>query len=170
MPETIATERLLLRRPVMADAPAIAGALAEWGVIRWLALPPWPYVQAYAECWLSSAHERPWSFAITHQGRFAGSIGISGHLGYWLTRDAWGKGFATEAATALLDAWFATGQGDHLVSGYFDGNAASRRVLRKLGFAETGQGLEFCRPRGAEVVHVNMALPRAVWQARRAAA
>jgi ribosomal-protein-alanine N-acetyltransferase len=59
-------------------------------------------------------------------------------LAYHVVPSAWGRGYATEAAAALLAAaWRDTGL-DHVVAVAFEGNLASRRVLEKLGMACEG--------------------------------
>jgi RimJ/RimL family protein N-acetyltransferase len=58
-------------------------------------------------------------------------------MGYWIARPCWGRGFATEACTALIDIartlGLATLEGSHFVD-----NPASARVLDKLGFEPVG--------------------------------
>jgi RimJ/RimL family protein N-acetyltransferase len=62
-----------------------------------------------------------------------------GSIGYSLARDAWGRGYATEAAGALLDFGF-TGAGLHKINATCDpANIASARVLEKLGMTLEGQ-------------------------------
>jgi RimJ/RimL family protein N-acetyltransferase len=73
-----------------------------------------------------------------------GSIGIdtSGdepELGYWLARDHWGRGYATEAGRAVIEIARSSLRLPRLVSGHFTDNPASGRVLEKLGFRATGQ-------------------------------
>jgi ribosomal-protein-alanine N-acetyltransferase len=61
-----------------------------------------------------------------------------GDLGYGLRRDQWGRGIATEAAALLLDFGFST-LGLHRVFAYHDpANAASGRVMQKLGMQREG--------------------------------
>ena len=55
-------------------------------------------------------------------------------FGYWLHPDAWGRGFATEAATAYLDHIARTRRVRRFEAGVFGWNPASGRVLEKLGF------------------------------------
>ena len=59
-------------------------------------------------------------------------------LGYWITRSRWGRGYATEACSAMIDIARTLGlpsiEGSHFVD-----NPASGRVLRKLGFRSTGR-------------------------------
>lgn len=59
-------------------------------------------------------------------------------LAYELLRDHWGRGYATEAAEAVL-AWARSAGIRMLWAGVRDWNVASRRVLAKLGFVETGR-------------------------------
>ena len=59
-------------------------------------------------------------------------------LAYELLRAHWGRGYATEAATAIVD-WARSAGFRMLWAGVRDWNTASRRVLAKLGFVETGR-------------------------------
>ncbi len=59
-------------------------------------------------------------------------------LGYWLARDHWRQGYATEAASAAL-AWARDGWGKRVVrAAHFIENPASGRVLVKAGMLYTG--------------------------------
>ncbi len=59
-------------------------------------------------------------------------------LAFELLRRVWGQGYATEAASAVLDWARASGR-ERLWATVWDWNTASRRVLAKLGFTETGR-------------------------------
>ncbi len=83
---------------------------------------------------------------VTHEGSFVGCCGLKQtalgdehviELGFHLLPDAWGRGFATEAARTALD--FAYARHEEVYSGHHPENAASRNVLRKLGFAQIGE-------------------------------
>lgn len=56
-------------------------------------------------------------------------------LGYDFRSDAWGQGFATEAACAVRDYAFAVLRLPQLVSLIRAGNLASRRVAEKVGMS-----------------------------------
>ena len=57
----------------------------------------------------------------------------------WITfAPARGRGYATEAARAVLDRFRAAFAGERIVSYIDAGNAASRAVARKLGATDTG--------------------------------
>jgi RimJ/RimL family protein N-acetyltransferase len=59
-------------------------------------------------------------------------------LAFELLRRTWGRGYATEAAGAVLDWARLTGY-ERLWATVWEWNTASRRVLEKLGFIETGR-------------------------------
>ena len=55
-----------------------------------------------------------------------------------LARDQWGKGYATEAARAVLDHGFREVGLDRIVACVYPDNAASIRVAERLGFTQFG--------------------------------
>jgi RimJ/RimL family protein N-acetyltransferase len=59
-------------------------------------------------------------------------------LAFELLRRVWGQGYATEASIAVLD-WARSSGYERLWATVWDWNTASRRVLAKLGFLETGR-------------------------------
>jgi ribosomal-protein-alanine N-acetyltransferase len=68
----------------------------------------------------------------------------SATLGYCFARASWGRGFATEAAGALL-RWAFEGQELHRIEAETDTrNGPSARVLEKLGFSREGTLRENC--------------------------
>ncbi len=167
MTDAIRTERLTLRRFLQADVPAVVSALQDRDVARMLPLLPWPYTaQDALEFITGPAAATPLCYAVAHENRLVGCVGITDHLGYWLGRAGWGQGFATEAARAVLDLHFAA---DHtpLRSGHRPENAASRRVLLKLGFRDTVPKTVFCNAEGHEVTIQQMELTHAAWKAVR---
>jgi [ribosomal protein S5]-alanine N-acetyltransferase len=66
------------------------------------------------------------------------------HIPYCLDEPAWGQGFATEAAGALLQWAFNTLDLNRVQSEADTRNAASDRVLHKLGFLREGTLRENC--------------------------
>ncbi|WP_430613784.1 GNAT family N-acetyltransferase [Flavobacterium sp. JP2137] len=69
---------------------------------------------------------------------------VNGHrqyldLGYRFVESSWGKGYATEAATAILDWAFSTGNTATIYAITHSENKASDRILRKLGFVYTNR-------------------------------
>lgn len=131
----LTTSRLRLRPVTEADAEAIVTAINEYEVARWLSRAPFPYARADAlEFIAKNAGQAGQVWMIEDAGGLIGCIGRKREFGYWLTRSAWGQGYATEAGRAVLDLHFADPEAPGLLSGYHDGNARSAHVLEKLGF------------------------------------
>jgi RimJ/RimL family protein N-acetyltransferase len=146
----LATKRLKLRAPRAADATAIASLINDRRIAENTARIPHPYSVADAHAFLRQVNREPAepSFAITLADRtLIGGCGIhvlSGgepELGYWIGVPHWGRGYATEAARAVLDHAFATLGYERLTSRARVSNPASRRVLEKCGFQWTGVAL-----------------------------
>ena len=156
------TPRLLLRPGFPEDAPALAAAIGDEQVVRGLARVPWPYGLAEAQSFLAMpAHPFLPSCLITERTGAApivvGGCGLhrsesgSVELGYWIARPHWGRGLATEAASAVV-AMARALRLPALQAGHFLDNPASGRVLEKLGFSPTGViAPRFCLARGEEV-------------------
>jgi RimJ/RimL family protein N-acetyltransferase len=87
--------------------------------------------------------------------------GLDPEIGWWLARRHWGRGLATEAATAALRDAFERVQLDRVISIAMPANAASRRIMEKLG-------LEFeCEFENEGVRLVRYAIDRARYAAAR---
>lgn len=163
---TLMTERLTLRAMRPQDASAITVALNDIEVSKWLTVVPYPYTLADAEWFINECAEgRANAWLIWHGDQLAGTVGMDDELGYWLARAAWGKGFATEAAGAVVAHHFATTDIDVIRSGHFVENSGSRNVLEKLGFVEVGAHAHFSKARNADVPGRSVELTRARWAA-----
>lgn len=135
------TPRLVLRTPTEADIPAIVAIAGDWEVARRLGRMPHPYGEPDARFFLDLIlpAELAWAIVERGTGRMIGMAGLAPkpdtvELGYYVARDRWGEGVATEAAAVV--AAFASGlvgQRSLRSSCFFD-NPASGRVLEKLGF------------------------------------
>lgn len=90
-------------------------------------------------------------------------------VGYRLHRAAWGRGFATEGAAALIDRGFAELPIDEVVADTMTVNAGSRRVMEKLGmrFVRTVHPHYDDPVPGTEHGDVLYAITRAEWAAAR---
>ena len=66
-------------------------------------------------------------------------------VGYRLAPDAWGRGYATEGARALLRYGFDELGLDRIIGLTHPDNAASQRVLQKAGLADAGWGRYYGR-------------------------
>lgn len=143
--------------------------------MRMLRLAPHPYSLAAAREWIAShvveqGQGTAFRFVIEHDGRIIGTCDVdeiddrSGALGYWLEQDAWGRGFATEAATAVAEFAFTQLGLLSLTSGHASDNPNSGRVLAKLGFRKVGQTRIWSMPRKGEIDQIRYEMVRADWR------
>ena len=163
------TERLVLRAPTHDDIPAIVVLADDIDVVRRLSRLPHPYTEADARYFVDEVakEEAAWVVTLRETGALAGTIGLRPQddgrheLGYWYGRRFWGRGLATEAGRAVL-TYATTGPAGPVPirAGHFADNAASARVLRKLGFVEHGRGTHPSRLFGRDLPHVDMVLER----------
>jgi RimJ/RimL family protein N-acetyltransferase len=158
------SQRLFLRPAFPEDCGAILAGIGEEAIVRNLARAPWPYTMDDARAFAALPQDpRLPHFLVTLPG--VGVIGAAGmgehagepELGYWIARDHWGRGYATEAAGAVLKIARTLGH-QRVIAGHFADNPASGKVLRKLGFVPTGRpGQRFSAARGAAVDSVEYA-------------
>ena len=152
-PEELRTARLLLRSFEREDAPAIVRLAGANEIASTTLNIPHPYAEDDALSFLEKANEdfrggRSVSFAISiSPGReLCGAIGLTladthrhAELGYWIGVPFWGRGYATEAASAVVEFGFATLHLHRIYAHHFAGNTASRRVLEKIGMRHEGR-------------------------------
>ncbi len=156
------SERLFLRPAFPEDSREIYEGICDAGVVAMLASAPWPYHLTDAEAYCAMPNDaRAPRFVITlpdaKGAPIVGTVGfkeVDGELelGYWIARDHWGRGYATEAGRSALEVARSLGH-RRVLAGHYVDNPASGRVLRKLGFRQTGEVRPtFCRARGGELV------------------
>ncbi len=135
--DRIATHRLLLRRCAAADLPVIKTLSADHAVAENLC----------AAIALASGG----TFVITRQGN-GEVLGCAGYgttgdmpglveITVWVGTASWGRGYATEAAQALIDHAFREGAANVLWCSNRVTNARARRVIEKCGFQFRGAGM-----------------------------
>ena len=179
---TLTTERLLLRELTVDDARAVAARAGDRRVARYLIAVPSPYPLTLATRWIHGRiawwmQGRGVTLAIARKDTpddLLGSVSLRRYvrdrraeLGYWLGADAWGLGFATEAAGALLDFGFAELGLSRIYAHVLEGNAASCRVLDKLGMINEGIRRQHVR-KGKKLLDVVLyGMLRDEWQQHR---
>lgn len=140
--------RVALSRPRPEDAPAIAAALSDWEVTRWLSTPPWPYALSDAQDFLGRGAGQ--DHAIRADGRLAGMVRAEGSFGIWIAPALQGQGVGRRAALLALSRWHVSGSVD-LQTHCLVGNARSARLLDWLGFRVVDRSRLMSRPHGREV-------------------
>jgi len=149
-PETFVTDRLRLRLPALSDADAIFNTYAtDPEVTRYMIWQPHKSIEETnsflarcAEGWLTR-NEFPWAITLKESGELIGMLGLrirefKADLGYCLARKFWGKGFAAEAATAIVNWALAQPQIFRVWAMCDVDNLASARVLEKVGMTREG--------------------------------
>jgi RimJ/RimL family protein N-acetyltransferase len=172
----LSTKRLKLRAPRAADAKAITSLINDRRIAENTARIPHPYALADAHAFLAQVNRDPRepSFVIAlADATIIGGCGIhllSGgepELGYWIGVPYWGRGYATEAARAVLDHGFGTLGCERLTSRARVSNPASRRVLEKCGFQWTGVSLIRIRALNSSAPVDCFRLDRGLWASLR---
>ncbi|MDO7867022.1 GNAT family N-acetyltransferase [Nocardioides jiangxiensis] len=152
MTTLLTTERLVLRLMQPGDAPALAAYRSDPEVAT---LQGWdlPFTLERAERFVAEVGALGWpvlddwqQVAIELDGAMVGDIGVHrtadgqvATIGYTLARSAQGQGYATEAVGALLA--LLSSEGVRRVDAATDPeNAASARLLLRLGFTLVGRG------------------------------
>jgi RimJ/RimL family protein N-acetyltransferase len=166
----LATARLVLRAPRRSDVKAIAALANDRRVAANTARIPHPYAVEDAEQFIAAVNKRDGEacFAVTLDGAPIGVCSIDlredgPELGYWLGVPYWGRGFATEAARALIDHAFGDLDHDTLISGARVNSPASRRVLEKCGFQWTSVRLSRIRAINSAAPIDRFRLDRGLW-------
>ncbi len=165
--------RVRLRRFELSDAPVVAELAGDPAVAQWTANIPHPYGLDDAQAFVGAAQASRDShvFAIERRldGRLIGACGFGHHwgaeeVGYWIGRPYWSHGYATEALRRLLRLAFRTVGLDSVTAEVLPENAASRRVVEKLGFLPEGTSERHLPARGASRRLERLRLTRADWE------
>ena len=143
-PDIIVTSRLKLRRFRADDAADFHAILSDPEGMRYWSTPPhrdFAQTQAWVESTIAAvAAGEADDFIAEHEGCVIGKAGLwhGNELGMIFAKRCWGQGFAEEAVRAIVGRAFTRG----MVSIKADvdpRNEKSLRLLRKLGFVETGR-------------------------------
>ena len=150
---TLTTDRLILRKFKISDAPKVQKLAGLFEIADTTLNIPHPYPDGAAEEWIKS-HESGYRkktsihFVITLKStaEIIGVIGLSdieqqhsrAEMGYWIAIKFWNRGFATEAARAVLDYFFSGLDLQRIFAHHFKRNPASGKVLEKIGMQKEG--------------------------------
>lgn len=165
------TERLMLRRPTLADVKAIACLANDRRIAEMTRRLPHPYLQDHAIEFVRGTANDPRETVFLIENNFVpiGMVGVdwrepeTPELGYWLGVEHWGQGYGTEAARAVIDFTFEEFEVEHLISGARVANPSSRNILEKCGFQWSGVELHRFEALGSSTPVDRFRLTRSVW-------
>ena len=161
--DEIRTARLLWRPPRAGDFAAYLELVSDYEVVKWTA--SWPHPpdpELVRRRCIPVPEEQGLAGLIWRGDALVGAMAIiSGEIGFALARRHWNRGYATEMARAMIARAIRRHDWAEITAGVFEGNAASMRVLEKLGFAETGRGTHPCAAQGRDLPIRHYALSRA---------
>ncbi len=163
-PRDIKTKRLTLEPLTQAHARSLTRFARLWEVARFTANIPHPYPPGCADNFAKQSIEQRrdgggWVFAVHLGEDVIGVVDITlspdrrnGELGYAFAPWAWGRGYATEAARALIDFGFGTLRLDVIEAFAMVDNPASCRVLAKAGMRRIGEQMLPAPARGRDIL------------------
>lgn len=174
------SQRLVLRAPHAEDIDALAHLANNANIATMVSRMPHPYTAKDAADFVrrtTNGEIGKCVYAITRgdNGTFLGCCALEPQqdehtveIGYWLGEPYWNRGFATEAAHALIDIAFRTRNDlDHIDARCRVTNIASRRVIQKCGFQFQGTGMIQCLALGGMVAVEWFRLDRKTWMSLR---
>ena len=143
------SDSLILRPWLLSDASALFALASDPSVGPSAGWPPHGSVEDSAGI-IKEVLSAPKTYAVVLKatGELVGCAGFNAgdaanmplkdgelELGYWIGKPFWGRGYATEAARAVVERGFSELGLSGIHSAYYDGNEKSKHVLDKLGFA-----------------------------------
>ncbi len=148
---TLTTERLILRPPMQEDLDGWAALMGDEEAARFIGgvqprAASWRGLAAMAGSWALKGFGM-FSVVERDTGRWVGRIGPwqpeewpGTEVGWGLTRDAWGKGYAVEAAAASIDWAFDNLGWTDVIHCIDPANRPSQKVAERLGSTNRGPG------------------------------
>jgi len=126
------------------DTERLLSILNDQEIVKYLSSKiPTPYTLEDARWWISTGSKMSIVKAIDLNGSLVGCIGAekgefeyqrSAEIGYWIAKDYWRQGIATQAINEIITFVFNTTDIVRLFAAIFCQNTASMRVLCKCGF------------------------------------
>lgn len=149
---TLESERLRLRAMEYRDAPALFQIFSDAAVMRYWSRGPWTEeAEGVALIDRVAASVRDgtlfqWGVALKESDSVIGTCTLAhldwrnrrGEIGFALRRDCWGQGYMQEAARTVLTHAFTTLDFHRVEADVDPRNAASIKLLERLGFQKEG--------------------------------
>jgi [ribosomal protein S5]-alanine N-acetyltransferase len=149
---TLETERLILRRLELADAPSIQTLVSDKRIAMYSLSIPYPYPEGGALEFINSSHERTaqgvsieLALVLRAEHQVIGCVGLrpkphkrSAEIGYWVGVPYWSHGYMTEAVRHVIQYAFDVMELNRIYATYLVSNPASGRVMQKAGMTHEG--------------------------------
>ncbi|NKB66449.1 MAG: GNAT family N-acetyltransferase [Candidatus Latescibacteria bacterium] len=176
-------ERIFLRDYQLADLNAVHAWLADAETMKYLGTGHTRSLEEtlvrFAACieHKLAAERTSWNLALVlkETAEVVGQIGLfyrhrkfdggEGGLGWFLRKDMWRQGLASEGARLAVDFGFRTLQMDKISASCIAGNTASERIMQKLGMTKEAEYRESSVRFGQRVNRLGYAILRSEWQA-----
>lgn len=172
--------RIRLRAPKDGDLQRLVEVADDPEIARWTHVPH-PYTRENAANFLAYAQEklrlgREFHLAIVDKDtdELIGMIALNdldieserAEVGYWVARDRWGQGIASEALQLVLEAAFERLGLTRIYAFVLEGNTASIKMLERFGFNEEGRLRWHTKRGGTWMDKIWYGLLREEWEAR----
>jgi [ribosomal protein S5]-alanine N-acetyltransferase len=149
----ISTERLILRPPSMDDAERLFTLMSDNNLTRFLTWEPHSgidntqsVIQSLIE---AQKNDRGYHWCVLHQSEIIGLVSLidvrrkirtwilnRAELSYWIGTQYQGKGFATEAAKAIVEFGFLNLGFHRIIVAHASKNVESEKICSKIGFSK----------------------------------
>jgi RimJ/RimL family protein N-acetyltransferase len=142
---TLETERLILRMWRAEDFEEYAAICSDPEVMRYLGGKPYSRLEAWRHMAFLIGHWQllgygHWAVEEKETGRLIGRMGFLNpegwpgfEVGWTLSRECWGRGYATEGARRMIDYAFTEMNREHVISLIHPQNKGSIKVAEKMG-------------------------------------
>lgn len=146
----LSTRRLVLRAPIAEDIDDLVTLANDRAIAEMTSRLPYPYTLQDAQRYVGAVLDGTsighiYAVTLADTGRLIGMCSVEMRarsngleVGYWIGRNWWGKGYATEASSAVVDLAFKVTGTDEIFAACRVNNIGSRRVLMKQGFIFAG--------------------------------
>lgn len=179
----IETDRLRLRPLTPVDATEIVRLVNDFDVARYTSTIPYPYDLRMALDFIATPEAAPQAASrfiddpegalvlgveVKEGHMLVGCVGLQKtpqgpELGYWIGRDHWRCGYASEAAGRVVRLAFENFALPELIASAVTINDASHRVLEKIGFVVSGAGEIHSRAQNCYLPVIHRRLRRNDW-------
>ena len=140
------SERLAMRPQTIADAEALHEAYADADLMTWWSSAPHRSIEETRD--YLAARDMPtswrgWTMVACDTGAVVGTLAAHPtragvvEIGYLVLRRHWGRGYAREGVTRLIDLLFAAGN-RRVMADIDPDNVVSRKLAETLGFRLEG--------------------------------